>query len=187
MGKNSKQKKVKSKVDCKAILAKYPVETYGEQNKKCGKDEGLEYEGYESHHVIQNSHFQYPRRKTLTEICPGYTEKDAPCIPLEDSKDVNTPHGRVSQMQMTDATRYRQENITPTYRSAREDAKKQLMTLEKDDGTKLTEDEAECILVKVDEKFEEMCEGITKNPNEELRTPGARGKALPPSRQSGAV
>jgi len=167
-----------SEVDCEEVKVRFPVETYNEQKKK----KGPPYDGCQSHHVIQNSHFQYPRGTTLTEICPGYSEGDAPCIPLEDGTDVNTAHGRTSQLQKADAKRhrqnYRENGKSPTYKDARNDAKKQLT--EKNPGPGLSEDEAECILVEVDEKFKEMCEeGIKDSSSFKLRPPGQRGKGLP--------
>ena len=181
MGKNSKQRKVKSKVDCKVVLAKYPVETYDEQRGKCGNNAARPYRGCQSHHVIQNSHFQYPRGTTLTTICPNYKEGDAPCIPLYDGTNVKTAHGKASKMQKADGKRYREsyreKGKSPTYQDAREDAKKQLMAKPKPG---LTQKEAECILIEVDKKFEKMCPGITKKSNKsKLRPPGQRGKGLP--------
>ncbi len=173
-----------SEVDCEEVLKKYPVESYDEQKKK----KGPPYEGAQSHHVIQNSHFQYPRGNTLNEICPGYSEGEAPCIPLEDGSDTNTAHGRVSQMQKADGRRYRQaykeSNVSPTYQDARNDAKNQLT--EKKPGPGLSEDEAECILKEVDKKFEKMCpEGMGDPSNFNLRPPGQRGKGLPSIGNSG--
>jgi hypothetical protein len=164
--------------DCDKVLSKYPVASYNEQKNKKG---GV-YDGCQSHHVIQNSHFQFPRGTTLKEICPGYTEGEAPCIPLEDGTDTNTAHGRTSQTQKADAKRYRQEyqdhGRSPSYEDARSDAKKQLTT--KDPGPGLSESEAECILVEVDKKFEEMCKSGMADPSTfKLRPPGMQGKGLP--------
>jgi hypothetical protein len=171
-------------VDCEAVLMKFPVEPYDEQKKK----KGPPYDGCQSHHVIQNSHFQYPRGETLAEICPGYSEGKAPCIPLEDGTDTSTAHGRVSQMQKADAKShrkaYRETGKSPSYDDARADAKKQLT--DKDPGPALSEDEAECILLEVDKIFEEMCEdGMKDTSNFKLRPPGQRGKGLPKPAGSG--
>lgn len=165
-------------VDCEEVKVRFPVESYDEQKKK----KGTPYDGCQSHHVIQNSHFQYPRGTTLKEICPGYSEGAAPCIPLEDGTDTSTAHGRVSQMQKADAKKhrqnYRENNKNPTYQDARNDAKKQLT--EKNPGPGLSDDEAECILIEVDKKFREMCEnGMKDASNFNLRPPGQRGKGLP--------
>jgi hypothetical protein len=78
-----------SQTDCNEVKKSCPVEPYREQRKKTG---GV-YEGNQSHHVIQNAHFQKPRGTTIKETCPGYTEGDAPCIPLEDGTDITTGHG----------------------------------------------------------------------------------------------
>lgn len=168
--------------DCTEANAKTPVQSYDEQAPTLPK-------GTQSHHVIQNSHFQYPRKTTLTEICPGYSEGAAPCIGLVGGSDVTTPHGAVSRMQKTDGTRYREAykgtpSKSPTYADARKDAKGQLQA--KDPGPGLTEHEAECVMKEVDKKFEEMCPGSTTNSsNFKLRPPGQHGKGLPISGGAG--
>ena len=156
-------------VDCDKVYEKYPVESYDEQKSK---GSGV-YRGKQSHHVIQNSHFQKPRGTTITEICPGYTEGGAPCIPLSNGTNTRTEHGRVSKMQKADGKRYRDRlkkkgGKNPTYSEAREDAKKQLMAKPKPG---LTENDAECILIKVDEYFKEACK---PKGNPELRAPSQR-------------
>lgn len=158
-----------SSVDCDEVKQRYPVEPYSEQRSKSG---GV-YEGKQSHHVIQNSHFQKPRRTTLQEICPGYTEGAAPCIPLEDDTDVTTEHGIASQMQKADGKRYRDRGTNPTYQEARADAKKQLTA---DPGPGLSEEEAECILVEVDKQFKQMCGDMA---GKQLRPPGQRAPWTP--------
>lgn len=173
-----------SKVDCEEVKVRFPVETYDEQKKK----KGAPYDNCQSHHVIQNSHMQYPRGTTLTEICPNYSEGAAPCIPLEDGTDVNTAHGRTSQLQRSAAKKHRKEykenNKSPNYQDARDDAKEQLT--EKKPGPDLSEDEAECILVEVDKLFKEMCGKKMENPSTfNLRPPGQRGKGLPSTPRSG--
>jgi hypothetical protein len=157
------------KVDCKQVLAKYPVETYAEQK---GKKGGV-YQGAQSHHVIQNCHFQKPRGTTVKGICPDYTEASAPCIPLDDGTDPASEHGRISNMQKADGVKYRKSGKNPTYPQARQDAKEQL-TAKPEPGLK--EEEAECILVKVDEHFEKICPGIK---GKQLRTPRERGTWKP--------
>jgi hypothetical protein len=168
--------------DCAEVLKKYPVEPYDEQKNE---DDGI-YKGAQSHHVIQNSHFQYPRGETLQEICPGYKEGEAPCIPLDDGTDPNTAHGRVSQMQKADGKRYRQryreEGISPTYTEARADAKKQLTSPKPGPGLK--DDEAECVLNEVDNYFREKCGG-KKGDDLKLRPPGEKGEGLPKTSGSG--
>jgi hypothetical protein len=169
-------------VDCAQVLAKFPVEPYDEQKKKTGEGGTGVYANAQSHHIIQNSHFQYPRTKTLKEICPGYEEGDAPCIPLDDKSDVTTAHGLVSQMQKADATAYRatlkETGASPTYTQARADAKKQLMAPKP--GPALKDEEAECILVKVDEYFKKACGGKTGD-GLKVRAPGQRGPGIPSS------
>lgn len=165
-------------VDCDEVKVRFPVESYNEQKKK----KGPPYDGCQSHHVIQNSHFQYPRRTNLPEICPGYSVGAAPCIPLDDGPDTSTAHGRTSQTQKADAKShqkaYRDDGKSPTYKDARNDAKKQLTA--KDPGPGLSDEEAECILVEVDKKFKEMCPEGMKDPSKfKLRPPGQRGKGLP--------
>lgn len=158
-----------AETDCKEVLEKYPVETYKEQkNKKTGV-----YRGKQSHHVIQNSHFQKPRGTTIKGICPGYTEDDAPCIPLSNGTNTKTEHGRVSKMQKADGKRYRSSGKNPTYKEARQDAKNQLMAKPKPG---LSGPQADCILVKVDEKFKQMCGNMG---GKQLRSPGEKGKWKP--------
>lgn len=171
--------------DCEEVLMRFPVESYDDQKKR----KGPPYDGCQSHHVIQNSHFQYPRGNTLTEICPNYKEGMAPCIPLTDGTDTNTAHGRTSQTQKGDAKRhrkaYREDGKSPTYEDARSDAKKQLT--DKEPGPGLNEEEAECILVEVDKIFQKMCEeGMEDTSNFKLRPPGQRGKGLPKPATSGS-
>ena len=170
-------------VDCELVLKKCPVESYDEQKSK----KGPPYDGCQSHHVIQNSHFQYPRGTTLKEICPGYTEGEAPCIPLEDGTDTNTAHGRTSQLQKADATRYRDEykkGKSPTFADARADAKRQLT--EKPPGPGLSDGESECVLKVVDQKFEDMCKKGMADPSSfKVRPPGLQGKGLPSPPASG--
>jgi hypothetical protein len=163
-------------IDCEKVKLRYPVETYDEQRKKTGPT----YDGKQSHHVVQNAHFQKPRGTTIQAICPGYTEGDAPCVPLDDGTDVNTEHGRVSQLQKADAKRYRDRGTNPSYQEARADAKKQLT--EPDPGPALSAEEAECILKEVDKKFEKMCNGTA---DKQLRPPGQRGSWKPSVTSSG--
>lgn len=162
-------------VDCEKVKERYPVEPYNEQRKKTGAT----YEGKQSHHVIQNAHFQKPRGTTIKEICPGYSEGAAPCISLEDGTDTNTEHGRVSQMQKADAKRYRDRGTNPTYPEARADAQNQLAAKPKPG---LSKDEAECILKEVDKQFEKMCNGTG---GKQLRPPGQRGTWKPDVPASG--
>ncbi|MCU7917467.1 MAG: DUF4150 domain-containing protein [Candidatus Thiodiazotropha sp. (ex Dulcina madagascariensis)] len=171
-------------VDCDEVKVRFPVESYNEQKKK----KGPPYDGCQSHHVIQNSHLQYPRGTTLSEVCPGYSEGAAPCIPLDDGTDTSTAHGRVSQMQKGDAKShrkaYRENDKSPTYKDARDDAKKQLTA--KNPGPGLSEGEAECVLIEVDKKFAEMCPEGMKDPSKfKLRPPGQRGKGLPKTSDTG--
>ena len=173
---------IPDKVDCAKVLKKHPVLSHKDQQARCKvikADTGVE---YQSHHVIQNSHLQYPRGTTLKEICPGYSEDAAPCIALQDGVDTSTPHGRVSQMQKADGKRhranYRENNKSPTYQDARSDAKNQLTA--KKPGPSLSEGEANCILAEVDRQFEEMCKkGMKDQSKFNLRPPGQRGKGLP--------
>lgn len=166
------KKKKKKKIDCKKVLKKYPVQSYSDQAGDLPKN-------FQSHHVIQNSHFQYPRGTTVTEICAGYTEGDAPCIGLLGDTDPKTPHGKVSKMQKADAKSYRKRvregGANPTYKEARADAKKQLMA--KNPGPGLTAGEAECVLKAVDKKFREMCKKKSMS-DTQLRAPGQRGKGF---------
>ncbi|MEE2732363.1 MAG: DUF4150 domain-containing protein [Pseudomonadota bacterium] len=161
-------------VDCEKVLFEYPVKPHSEQQKDCKalkQETGVE---KQSHHVIQNSHFQKPRGTTIKAICPGYEENDAPCIALLDGTDVSTEHGRVSRMQKADAKRYRDRGKNPTYAEARQDAKNQLT--EKKPGPGLKEEEAECILKEVDKYFEEKCGGTA---DKQLRPPGQRSAWKP--------
>lgn len=160
------------KVDCTKVLKRYPVERYGDQKSK---NTGT-YKGKQSHHVIQNSHFQKPRGKTIAGICKNYTEDDAPCIPLLDGTNPKTEHGRVSKMQKADGKRYRARSSNPTYAEARQDAKKQLTAKPKPG---LSAPEAECVLKKVDAAFKKMCG--TQISKQQLRAPGSR-KTWKPTR-----
>lgn len=166
------KKKKKKKIDCKKVLKKYPVQSYNDQKGDLPDD-------FQSHHIIQNSHFQYPRGTTVKEVCAGYTEGDAPCIGLLGDTDPKTPHGKVSKMQKADAKRYRQRlregGKNPSYKEARADAKKQLMA--KNPGPGLTGQEAECVLKEVDKKFREMCKKKSMS-DAQLRAPGQRGKGF---------
>lgn len=169
-------------MNCDEALERTPVKNHSEQQKRCQaikQETGVE---YQSHHVIQNSHFCYPRGTTLKEICPGYDEALAPCIALEDGTDPSTGHGRVSQMQKADAKRYRDaykdKQTSPTYQDARADAKRQL--IEPEPGPGLSENDAECVLREVDKQFHQMCKSGMQKPKQfELRAPGTRGTALP--------
>lgn len=176
--------------DCSEAQAKYPVMSHTEQQKACKKKEEATGTKFQSHHVIQNAHFSYPRLTALPEICPGYSIDEAPCIALEDGSDPTTPHGRVSQMQKADATayreRYQEKGTSPTYTEARADAKKQLMA--KDPGPGLSEHDAECVMKEVDKQFEDMCKkGMADKDNFKLRPPGLQGKGLPTSGSSSAA
>lgn len=167
---------------CDEALKKTPVKSHTEQQKECKKKGDETNTEYQSHHVIQNSHFCYPRETPLAEICPGYSVNSAPCIALEDGTDTTTPHGRVSQMQKADAKTYRKkykENGTsPTYANARADAKRQLTA--KNPGPGLSEHEAECVLKEVDTQFREMCKSGMSDPSTfKLRPPGRRDEGLP--------
>jgi Domain of unknown function (DUF4150) len=153
-------------VDCEKVKQeKGPVESYEEQAPKCQAGQGA-YKGTQSHHVIQNAHFQEPRKTTLDDICPGYSEQDAPCIPLKDATDTNTQHGRVSQMQREAEVDMRASGKNPTYSEARANSKKQLT--EPKPGPAMTDDEAECILIEVDKYFRKVCGGKA---DPELRIP----------------
>jgi hypothetical protein len=170
--------------DCTEALQKTPVKSHEDQQKACKGTNN------QSHHVIQNSHLCYPRDTPLKEICPGYTEDAAPCIALDDGTDVNTAHGRVSQMQKADAKTYRDNykatGQSPTYAEARADAKRQLK--EKPPGPGLSEHEAECVMKEVDKKFEEMCAKQMADPQKfQLRPPGLRGRGLPTTGGGGAA
>jgi Domain of unknown function (DUF4150) len=178
--------------DCDEALQNTPVLSHSEQKKACkakaeSSSTGTE---YQSHHVIQNSHFCYPREVPLAEICAGYSEDAAPCIALEDGTDPSTPHGRVSQMQKADATRYREQfknsGTSPTYADARSDAKRQLTA--KNPGPGLSDHDAECVLKEVDKQFEKMCkDGMADTAEFPLRPPGLRGKGLPGSGGGGGT
>jgi len=156
---------------CDEIKKDYPVQPYKDQRKECTK--GGKHEGKQSHHVIQNAHFQQPRGTTIKDVCPGYEEGDAPCIPLDDGTDTSTEHGNVSNQQKADAKRHRNNakdtGKNPTYDDARKDAKEQL----KKDPPGLTEQQAECILIEVDKYFRDVCGGKA---NPEVRPPGQRSK-----------
>lgn len=156
---------------CDDIKKKHPVEPYDAQHKKCKKGgiPGTVYQGRQSHHVLQNAHFQDERGVTNKKICPGYDEGEAPCIPLRDGKDVNTQHGITSQTQIADGQKYRDRGTNPTYQEARADAKNQLM--EPEPGPAMTSDQADCILIEVDKYFEKACAGAGGNQGSELRTP----------------
>jgi len=176
--------------DCEAALQKCPVRSHSEQKKACKVKQAESGVEFQSHHVIQNSHFCYPREVPLKEVCPGYSEDEAPCIALEDGTDPSTPHGRVSQMQKSDAARYRErfkaKGTSPTYAEARADAKKQLTA--KSPGPGLSDQEADCVLNEVDKQFEEMCKKGMADPDKfKLRPPGLRGKGLPGSGGGGGT
>ena len=171
-----------SQAVCDEVKKKYPVESYDDQQKKCkAGDPG--YAGKQSHHVIQNAHFQDPRGTTIKAICPGYDEGKAPCIPLFDAKDVSTEHGATSRAQISDGQRYRDSGKNPSYQDARKDAKNQLTA--KKPGPGLTDEEAECILVEVDKYFEKACEDGNKGA--EVRTPMTKFKATVAKAGSAAV
>jgi len=167
---------------CDEALDRTPVMSHTEQQKRCQnikQQTGVE---YQSHHVIQNAHFCYPRGTTLTEICANYDENLAPCIALQDGTDPSTSHGRVSQMQKADAKAYRaaygENGSSPSYQDARADAKRQLTAPQPGPG--LSEADAECVLKETDKQFQKMCSGPMKQQEDfKLRTPGARGAALP--------
>lgn len=173
---------IPEEIDCEKVLETHPVLSHKDQQARCKAIKAKTGVEFQSHHVIQNSHFQYPRLTTLKEICPGYSEEAAPCIALEDGPDTSTPHGRVSQMQKADGKRhranYRENNKSPTYQDARSDAKKQLTA--KKPGPGLSDGEADCILAEVDKQFNEMCEkGMKDQSKFNLRPPGQKGKGLP--------
>lgn len=165
------KKKKQKKFDCKKILKKYPVQSYNDQKDDIPAD-------CQSHHVIQNSHFQYPRGTTVTEICAGYSEGEAPCIPLQGDTDPKTEHGGASKRQKADAKGYRDRvkkgGSNPKFKEARADAKRQLMAKPKPG---MTAKEAECILKEVDKKFREMCKKKSMSETQ-LRAPGQRGKGF---------
>ena len=169
-----------AKKQCKKTLKEHPVQSYDDQK-------GDAEEGFQSHHVVQNSHFQYPRGTTIKEICSGYSEGAAPCILLEGGTNPKTPHGAVSKIQKADAKRYRdrvkQGGKNPAYREARKDAKKQLMA--KNPGPGLTAAEAECILKEVDKMMRQMCKKKSMA-DQQLRAPGQRGKGFKPKKTAAA-
>ncbi|MFY2557027.1 DUF4150 domain-containing protein [Corallococcus terminator] len=160
---------------CAKVLARYPVESYGEQKKKMKGPHA----GSQSHHVVQNAHFQEGRGSgsptTVAGGCPNYTENAGPCIPLADGSDITTEHGRVSRMQKDRARfyrrRYKATGKNVTYPEARKDCQDQLCS--PPPGPGLTKEEAECILIEVDRKLIELCGGTG---NLELRPPGLRKK-----------
>jgi hypothetical protein len=76
-------------------------------------------------------------------------------------------------MQKADGKRYRRRGKNPTYEEARADAKGQLTAKPKPG---LSDEEAECILVKVDEYFEKACAPLA---GKQLRSPGQRTKWKP--------
>lgn len=164
--------------DCGPALAAHPVESYKDQEKKCGPNGKGVYNGCQSHHVIQNSHFQYPRGTTIKDICPGYSEGEAPCIPLTDGPKKEFSHGAVSAMQKADGKvyqdRFKANGSRPSYQQARADAKSQLTKPEP--GPNLSPADAECILQEVDKKFAKMCgKGADTLA---LRPPGIRGTGI---------
>lgn len=171
--------------DCTKALQKHPVLPHSEQQKRCEKLQAASDPPtvFQSHHVIQNAHFQYPRLTTLNQICPGYEESAAPCIALEGSStDLTKPHGVVTAMQKDRASeykeRYQQHGTSPSYEEARSDSKKQLTKPKP--GPELTDDEADCVLEEVDRQFAKMCPGKTGKPKDfKLRTPSVRGPGLP--------
>lgn len=163
---------------CNEVKKKYPVEPYEDQVKKTKRGEAG-YVGKQSHHVIQNSHFQDPRHETIKKICPGYDDQLAPCIPLDNGKTVTTEHGCISRMQIADGQRYRDAGKNPSFAEARADSKKQLM--EPKPGPGLSDDESECILREVDKYFDKACAGAGGNKGAELRTPLTTFKPSVPS------
>lgn len=176
--------------NCDEALEKCPVKNHTDQQAACKAKSAATGLPHQSHHVIQNSHFCYPRGTTLTEICPGYSEEAAPCIALQGGTDTSTPHGRVSQMQKADGTNYRhahkESGANPSYKEARADAKKQLK--EKPPGPNMSEHDAECVMKEVDKQFEEMCKkGMEDTDAFKLRPPGMRGKGLPPTGGGGVA
>ncbi len=171
---------------CAEVLARYPVESYGEQKKKMKKGA---YKGSESHHLVQNAHFQEGRGsrhvKTVAGGCPNYTENAGPCIPLGAGSEGTTEHGLISRMQKDRARfyvrRHKATGKNVTYSEARKDCQDQLCS--PTPGPGLTKEEAECILIEVDRKFIEICGGTG---NLELRPPGLRKKWKPPTPSTGA-
>lgn len=174
--------------DCKPILRKYPVESYRTQAPKASAVQAAarkRYDNkaikYQSHHVLQNSHFEYPRGKPTWKACDGYSEAEAPCIILKGgSNQPQTPHGKITQLQNDDGNRYRarldpknagkvdRAGQNPTFKEVKEDARRQLTA--KKPGPAMTPFEADCILGKVEMKIRRLCGGQFKD-DLELRAP----------------
>jgi hypothetical protein len=131
--------------------------------------------GKESHHVMQNAFFQQPRGTNISGVCPGYDTDKAPCIVLATS-----PHKAVSAQQASDAAGFRRAEKNPTYKQAREASKNQI---KKSKSPEMSDEEAECIMIKVDKMVKDMCPNI--NDNTEMRAPGQRSAWQPTVGTSG--
>jgi hypothetical protein len=144
-----KGKAKKKKDDCEKALKKYPVHKYDDKAQHCTP--GV----HQSHHVIQNAQFMVGG-KPIKDICPGYSSKNAPCIPLKGNMiDPESPHGIVTDMQKKDAAKARLAQKAPTYRQAKDNAKKQLK------AARIPANAIKCIMNKVEEMIKEMCPGLT--------------------------
>lgn len=167
--------------DCSETLANFPVMSHKDQKARLKEaNEGVTEakQKQQSHHVLQNALFQTDRSKNINApgVCPGYDTEQAPCIGLAGSMtDLDTPHGVVTAMQNADTVTYQQQGSV-TFAEARSGAKKQLM--EPEPGPGLSEQEAECILLKVEEYFDEACKGGNGR-NGKLRVPQNKVSAKP--------
>ena len=135
---------------CKKVVAEWKIKPHEE---KSGRGE--------SHHLLQNAFFQKPRGTNVPGVCSGYDTNCAPCIMLS-----KVQHRAVSAAQAADGVDYR-SNLPkkPRYKDVRKKTKKQLT-----DELGMTEREAECVMLKIDEEIKKMCPSITGNTV--LRCPG---------------
>ncbi len=88
--------------NCVQILSdiNIKIHPYSERDQNCKK-------GFQSDHVIQNAFFEPVRGGGPIAEFPRYTEDDAPCICLNDSKKRTTQHGKKSRKQIKRAAKLR--------------------------------------------------------------------------------
>jgi hypothetical protein len=135
---------------CKEVVAEFDIKAHKD---KSGKGE--------SHHIFQNAMFQKPRGTNVPGVCAGYNTNDAPCIMLK-----TKAHKAINASQAADGVDYRSTgNKRVKYKEVRKKIQKQLT-----DDLGMDNEEAECVMIKVEEEIKKKCPGMTGNTN--MRIPG---------------
>jgi hypothetical protein len=139
-----------SQADCDKLVAELDIKAHRD---KSGTGE--------SHHIFQNAFFQKPRGTNVPGVCKDYNTNSAMCIELG-----KLDHKGINAAQAAAGVDFRQMSSRPTYREVRKKIQEEQLMKE----LEFDKEDAECIMLKVDEEIKKMCPGITGNTR--LRCPG---------------